>query len=457
MLHHVAAYAPEPGVRHRAAERERRNGKRKLSATRLLAVLLLVSFGHGAVRAQTNFQTAEVLVSIGNYDAARSLLEGSKFEGAEAIPAAYLLAVVYARTNRLADAEKLLREILSREPEIDAVRIELVKILALQGKRQGAGFHLNRLTETADLARDRDQLDQLARRIGVSEGFSLSGYFSLAPSTNINDGTSQTTVMIGGLPFIIADTAREKSGVGVRVGAVAGYSHALTESTSAYTSLSAGFSDYSNDRYDKQQAEFRTGLRHDQLRYSLQVEAIADRHWQNRKARSFGLGGRVSAKWNVSKGWWLSGEVIQMYRTFDGVSAADARTTRATAAIRHAVSQRLTMSGGASFEKETVSARPWSSYRSSSGTLGIEMPLAYGIRVKATATAGTRDYEGLFPGLRIARHDRFWELRGSFTKDNFQIAGFAPIVTIFNREQQSNVVLYEYQTNGMELTLTKAF
>ncbi len=420
-------------------------------------VLLFLCFGPGTVRAQSAFQTAEALVSSGNYEAAKSLLEGSRFAGAEAVPAAYLLAVVYARTNRLADAEKLLREILSREPEIDAVRIELIKILALQGKRQGAGYHLNRLTETADLARDKDQLDQLARRIGVSQGFSLSGYFSLAPSTNINDGTSQTTIMIGGLPFAIANTAREQSGMGVRFGAVAGYSHALTENTSAYASLSAGLSDYSNDQYDKQQAELRTGLRHDQLRYALQMEAIADRHWQNRKGRSLGIGGRVSAKWNVSKGWWLSGEVIQMYRTYDGISAADARTTRATAAIRHAFSQRLTMSVGGSFERETVSARPWNSYESSSGTLGIEMPLAYGIRVKATATAGTRDYEDLFPGLRIARHDAFWELRGSFTKDNFQIAGFAPIVTVFSKEQRSNVALYQHQSNGMELTFTKAF
>ena len=438
-------------------------GKRPRSSIRgplagiCLAVLLLLFPFETSAQTQTAFQSAEALVSSSNYSEAEVVLQNTRFQGAEAIPAAYLLAVVYARTNRLDEAEKLLRDILVREPDIDAVRIELIKILALQGKRQGAGYHLNRLTDTADLARDQDQLAQLSRRIGTTEGFSLSGYFSLAPSTNINDGTSQSTVMIGGLPFVIANGAREQSGIGVRAGVVAGYSHALTEETSAYASVSAGFSDYSNREFDKQQGELRAGLRHDQLRYSLQAEAIADRHSHNRKAQSRGFGGRVSGKWNVSQGWWISAEIIQMYRSFDGNPGADASTTRATGSVRHAFSRRLTMSAGGSFEKESVSARPWNSYDSFSGTLGVEMPIAYGVRVMAALTAGARDYKDLYPGLRLAREDRFWEVRGSFSKDNFQIAGFSPIVGVFHKRQRSNIAFYDFQSSGMDLTFTRGF
>lgn len=445
------------GARQPIVEKRSLSGNRGPLAVACLAALLCLSPGQQPAQAQTAFQSAEALVSGGNFSQAESVLESTRFQGAEAIPAAYLLAVVYARTNRLDQAEKLLRDILSRQPDIDAVRIELIKILALQGKRQGAGYHLNRLTDTADLARDQDQLRQLARRIGTTEGFSLSGYFSLAPSTNINDGTSQSTVMIGGLPFVISNTAREHSGIGVRAGAVAGYSHALSENRSAYASLSAGFSDYSNDRFDKQYAELRTGLRHDQLRYSLQVEAIADRHWQNGKLQSLGIGGRISGKWNISRGWWLSAEVIQMYRSFDGQSAADASTTRATASVRHAFSRRLTLSAGGSFEKESVSARPWNSYESASGTLGLEMPIAYGVRVKATLTAGNRQFKDPFPGLRLTRQDKFWEARGTFSKDNFQIAGLSPVIGVFFKQQHSNIVFYDYESSGLDLTFTKAF
>ena len=422
-----------------------------------LATLVLLFPGSGTARAETAFQSAETLVAGGNYGEAQKILESTRFEGPEAIAAAYLLAVVYARTNRLDQAEKILREILSREPDIDAVRIELVKILALQGKRQGASYQLNRLTETADLSRDKDQLDQLSRRIGTTEGFSLSGYMSLAPSTNINDGTSQSTIMIGGLPFLIANGAREQSGVGVKAGVVAGYAHTLNESLAAYTSLSVGFSDYANDQFDQQQGELRAGIRADRLRFAFQAEAIADRHWQNRKLHSLGIGGRVSGKWNVSPSWWLSGEIIHMYRTFDSVSAADARTTRATVSLRHAFSNRLAVSAGGSFEKETVSARPWNSYESPSGTLGLETPLAYGVRMNAVVTVGTRDFKDLFPGVNIKRQDRFWEIRGSFIKDDFQIAGFSPIIGVFHKQQHSNVAFYDYDANGMDLTFTKAF
>jgi len=437
--------------------RHRRRTTRCIWAALLVAALTVLPPGNKTAQAQSVFQSAEALVSSGDYAAAEAILQNTRFEGQEAIPAAYLLAVVYARTGRADRAEKLLREILAREPGIDAVRIELVRILAAQGKRQAAGYQLNQLTDSADLAGDQDQLTQLSRRIGATEGFSLSGYFSLAPSTNINGGTSHSTIMIGGLPFVINNAAREQSGIGVRAGAVAGYTHMLTEDLSVYASLSAEVFDYSNDDFDKQEGELRAGFRREQLRYSFQAEAIVDRHWQDRKAYSLGIGGRVLAKWNFSQGWWLSGEIIHMDRSFDATKAADARTTRATATLRRAFSNSLAVSVSSSFERETVPARPWNAYQSQSVTLGLETPIAYGVRMTALLTAGRREFEDLFPGLRVLRQDRFWELRGTFRKDDFQIAGFSPIVGLSHKHQSSNVAFFDYETTGMDLTFTKAF
>ncbi|AKH99148.1 Protein of unknown function (DUF560)/Tetratricopeptide repeat [Hoeflea sp. IMCC20628] len=425
--------------------------------TTLFAALASLPLCISPAQADSPFLSAEALVGAGDFTAAETILQNTRFQGREAIPAAYLLAVVYARTGRLDRAEKLLREILSREPGIDTVRIELVEILLAQNKRQAAGYQLNRLIDTADLTRDSNQLEQLSRRAGTTRGFSLSGYFSLAPSTNVNDGTSQSTVMIGGLPFTIANGAREQSGIGVRAGAVAGYSHMLTENLAAYASLSAGFSDYSNDDYDKQQGEIRVGLRRNELRYSLQAEAIFDRHWQNFKPYSLGIGGRVAAKWNFAQNWWVSAEVIHMNRSFDATRAAEASTTRATGTLRRAFSNQIAVSVSSSFERETVSARPWNSYDSKSLTLGMETPIAFGLRMNAYLTVGTRDFEDLFPGLRLVRQDRFGELRGAFRKDDFQIAGLSPIIGLFHKQQSSNVAFYDYRTSGMDLTFTKAF
>ncbi|MCY0148231.1 surface lipoprotein assembly modifier [Hoeflea sp. G2-23] len=423
----------------------------------LLAALLLATPVHANIQTQTPFRTAETLVAAGDYPAAERILAKSRFQGAEAIPAAYLLAVVYARTGRPDRAEMILREILSRQPDIDAVRIELVKVLAIQGKRQAAGYHLNQVTDVVDLERDRGQLEQLSRRIGATEGFSLSGYFSLAPSTNVNDGTTQSTVMIGGLPFQIANSARQQSGVGFKAGAVAGYSHALTEKTSLYGALSAGVTDYSNDQYDQQQGEIRAGIRHSELRYTLQAEAIIDRRWQNLKRHSYAIGGRLSGKWNFSQGWWASGEIIHMDRSYDGNAAANTRTTRATASIRRSFSTRLALSLSGSFERETDPARPWNSYDSRSGTVGLETALGFGVRMHASLTGGTRDFKSPFPGLGLVREDKFWEVRSSFRKDGFQIAGFSPIIGIFHKAQSSNVAFFDYQSSGMDLTFTKAF
>ena len=405
-----------------------------------MAVLLTLFPGHRPAQAQTVFRSAEALVTEGRLAEAKRLLENNRFEGAEAVPAAYLLAVVYARTGQAEQAEKLLRDILSRDPDIDAVRLELVKILAAQGKKQGANYQLNRLTDTADLARNKDQLEQLARQIGSTDGFTLSGYLSLAPSTNVNDGTTRSVITIGGLPFLIAGSARQQSGIG-----------------SAATSLSGGFADYSNDQFDKQHTEVRAGIRRHELTSSLQAEAIVDRHWQNAKASSLGIGGRLSGKWNFSQGWWLSAELTGMKRRFDADALASSRTLRTTVALRHAFSNRLAMSVSGSFEHEDVPARPWNAYDSPSVTFGVETALVHGVRMSASLSSGERSFKGLFPGLGMARHDTFWELRGTFRKDNLEIAGLSPVIGIFRKEQRSNVAFYEYSTTGMELTFTKAF
>ena len=94
---------------------------------------------------------------------------------------------------------------------------------------------------------------------------------------------------------------------------------------------------------------------------------------------------------------------------------------------------------------------------SPSATLGLEAGLMHGIWMNASLSAGSRNFEGLFPGLRLVRRDTFQEARASFRKDNFEIAGLSPIVGIFRREQQSNVAFYQYATTGLDLTFTKAF
>ncbi len=85
------------------------------------------------------------------------------------------------------------------------------------------------------------------------------------------------------------------------------------------------------------------------------------------------------------------------------------------------------------------------------------MPLVHGIWMNASVSVGKRKFKDLFPGLRILRQDTFWEVRGSFRKDNFEIAGLSPIIGVFRKSQNSNVVFYDYATTGMDITFTKAF
>lgn len=430
-----------------------------LGTARLLCVLAAFS-GIVDIReasGQTPFDQAQQMIAEGDYAGAEDTLKKNRFSGREAVPAAYLLAVVYARTGRLAEAEKLLREIVARDPSLDPVRSELVRVLISQGKREAAGYHINRLADAADLGEDRGRLERLSRQLGTREGFSFGTWFSLAPSTNINNGTSSSTINVGAVPFKINRNARQKSGIGVKGGVSAGYNHVLSETLSTYATLTLGATEYANEGFDTQYSEMRVGIRRNELGSQLLAEFIGDRQFAGWKGSSSALGGRVSAKWNLSPGWWLSGEVLYMHRSYDNDNAATAFTTRTTGSLRRAFAPGLALTLGGGYEREVVADRPWFSYRSFHALGGIETPIGHGIQMTASVKAGIRKFDELFPGATHAREDKFYEVRAAFQKNNFQIAGFSPVLSVFYKDQESDIALYRYTSSGVELTFTRAF
>ena len=65
--------------------------------------------------------------------------------------------------------------------------------------------------------------------IDARRPFTFSAYVSVAPSTNVNNGSSNKTIYspLFGADLDIDDESREQSGVGFSTGLSAGYSHRL--------------------------------------------------------------------------------------------------------------------------------------------------------------------------------------------------------------------------------------
>ncbi|WP_158285035.1 porin family protein [Hoeflea marina] len=400
----------------------------------------------------------ERLIASGDLATAEKALLGHRFDGEDnAFRAAFLLAMVKGRTGRLVEAEKLLRQMLAQRPNLERVQLELAHVLAAQGRREAAAYQLRRLADASGNDLARSELEGLIDRINPRGGWSANVFMTLAPSTNVNNGSRNTTILVGGLPFAIADDGRAQSGIGATSGVSLSYARPLSEKLTAFVAGSASFTNYSGGPYDKPLIELQAGLRHRGLKHFLSAELLVDKVWLGGDANSHGLGGRITGRWSVAPKWLLSADTTFMSRFADTPAGADANTWRSNTALRFSPSIAMSFWAGGGYETEEVRGRRFSSYRQWSGTLGHSRELSHGISVSAQLTLGSRGFEADFPGMGEPRRDEFYELRATVMKRDFQIFGVTPRFGISYLDQTSNVALYDFDRWSGDVTLTREF
>ncbi|WP_199864469.1 surface lipoprotein assembly modifier [Rhizobium sp. EC-SD404] len=275
---------------------------------------------YGDLSQTERIQAIRGFIERGDLDTAQLLLANSRFdEGDLGYQAAFLQTVVLERRGELAEAERLSRAILAERPDFDLVRVHLARILARQGNSTGATYHLRLLAESSSDRTSRERFESFIDALDASRPFTVGGFISFAPSTNVNNGSSGTQVMLGGLPFTIDEGGRAQSGMGVRAGLNAGYSHALNEQFTLYTAGSAVFSDYSGKDFDTLVGDLRVGMRYRTASRMLSAEFIADRRWFSTTPSDYGIGGRIFGSQALMPKLIASGELLFIDRTYDDI------------------------------------------------------------------------------------------------------------------------------------------
>jgi tetratricopeptide (TPR) repeat protein len=413
---------------------------------------------YGALSQSQRIAYIRALIEAGEDETAQRLLSASRFdEGDLGYAAATLQAMLYRRQGRLDEAEALLRRIVSERPGFGRVRLELADLLALRGNRDGAAYHLRILADASEDPGSRRRFEGFIDQLDTARPFTIGGFVSLAPSTNINNGSSSGTIMVAGLPFEIAPGGRAESGLGLRAGVNAAFTHRLGESLTAYAAGSAVLSEYSGSRFDTLTGDFRLGLRRRGLDHMLGVELIADRRLIAWQPTDHGLGGRLYARKALAPRLLLSGELQFVKRRYDFDPSLDTRTFSGKARLDWAYAPARSVHVEIGGEDESMPDRPHNSFTGGHVEIGTLQRLPLAISASFAVKAGMRDYEGVFPFMGEAREDRYVELRATFLKSNLAWQGFTPRLGLSYYVQKSNVALYDYDRLAADVTITKEF
>ena len=205
------------------------------------------------------------LARAGQQDLAESLLKRYPLTG-EFGPnrQIFIEGLILKARGNLTGAAKKYRAALAADPGLTLVRSELAQTLYLLEDDESAKHHLNLLMAEAPDEYQAQGIRSFIDTIDARRPFSFNAYVSVAPSTNVNNGSSNKTIYSPafGADLDIDDQSREKSGVGFSTGLSAGYSHRLGNDFSVVLGAGVNANIYTESDYNSYNASQSAELRY---------------------------------------------------------------------------------------------------------------------------------------------------------------------------------------------------
>jgi outer membrane protein len=401
------------------------------------------------------------LAQNGDHDFAERLLDeyplSGKFAGNRTL---YIRGLIDKARGNLTAASKKFRDALADDPSLSLVRAELAKTLVQLDEDDSAKHHLELLAAEAPDDQHATQIRSFIDQVDAKRPYTIGGYVSLAPSTNINGGANAKTIYLPGnsnIPFKVDHT--KSSGLGVATGLNGGFTRRLGNDFSFV--LGAGVN--ANLYGDKDANSFSLS-KSAELRYLLEGGYIGiglTGSYQNSAgtakrtaARSFGP--RVSMVKRLGLRDTLVASALLERRDVSGSNNYDGKAVILNASVTHAFNASSNISIGGGYEKAMLQDAD-ASYDAFNTSVSVYKELTHGITVDASLGYRFAEYQA--PHLLIGnpRTDKRISANVTLTKRDLNWLGFAPAVSYNYVRNISDVVLNDYDSHAVDFRLTKDF
>jgi outer membrane protein len=347
------------------------------------------------------------------------------------------------------------RRILDDKPEAARVRLELARVLALNGNIAAAGREL-RAAEAAGLPPEVQQLVRFyANALVARKPFGGSLQVSLAPDSNINRATRSDTLgtVIG--DFVLDRDAQAKSGLGLDVRGQAYFREGLEPNTDLLVSASAGGSLYRDAQFNDVTASLQAGPQYASGRDRITLSAGPTWRWYGKRLYTLSYGANASYQHPTGKRSQvrLEGGLAHQTNKRNAIQTSD--TFSLSASLDRAFTAKL--GGGLAVYGFREAARD-PGYSTASGGANAYLFRELG-RTTLVASAGYSHLEAdarlfLYPRRRI--EDRTTASLAA-TLRALHVGSFAPLVRLKWERNRSSVEIYDYKRVAAEIGVTSVF
>jgi hypothetical protein len=356
-------------------------------------------------------------------------------------------------TGRYRQAVERFRFLLTREPRLTRVRLELARALYLAGDFEAARYHFE-----AALGEDlppaaRENVLRFLRAIEAQTTW-MRFTATLIRDTNPANATRAERITLFGLEFVVNPDSRPRDAWGVGLNADARY--AFGSENRSFVRGAVIAREYAGRFADFHYVQATLGRNAFVGDSVLSAEAGPTYAWY--QGRGLYAGGIVQASHSHPLGRRVLAQESLTWRWLDYERFEDLSGHQPWAGLHLRYALDGTSALGASLQLGRHSAREEAfSYRAVEAVLRYSKELPARLNFEARLTANRFHYLGEQPLFGIRRKDRLWRLDFEFLIRDWAVAGFAPYVAVSFERNDSTLPIHAYQRNFVAVGVSRAF
>jgi hypothetical protein len=358
--------------------------------------------------------------------------------------------------GRNKDAALLLRRLIDEKPDAAVARLELAQALQLLGETDAALREL-RAAQASGLPPAVARLvDRYSQALRASRPFGANLEIALAPDSNINHATRDSTLGTVFGDFDIGKDSKAKSGTGLALSGQAFRRFALGRRDNSLLIRLSGLADvYKEMRFNDITADLGVGPELRLGRNQVNLEVGATQRWYGQKP--FTRSARLGATWVRPIGKMtqlrLTGAAALVDNQFNDLE--DGKTYSGRVEVEHALNATTGVGINALLGREALKDP---SYSTKSWRVGV---IGWHDLGRATVTAEAEmgrlnadERLQLFPDKRS---DHYSRLSLGVTLRQLQWRGFAPVARFTIERNRSTIEFYDWRRTRSEVGVVRAF
>ena len=355
-----------------------------------------------------------------------------------------------------AGAIAIYRAILSVEPKLPRVRMQLADALAHKGDVEGAGHHLDLLAAEAGQDDVADRLRSISARLKSIKRWYLRTNLSALPTTNMNNAPASPYLMVGNMPLTLDPRYQHKSGIGANYGFDAGGSLPVADGVNMIAAASVNNMDFRGKSYDDRATRLSIGPQFYSGPNYVGFEPFAVRRWYGGERYSIAGGGKVYSHFSLPDGQRLNLSVSASPQVYDKLPYQNGWHGGLEAALDTFATASSFWRIGATTDYDHTHKRHLD-YAEGGVSIGHYRELPWGVSLFPQIGLAYRQYIGVFPLTESRRYDKRLAASLTLTKRDWIWFGFAPRLTYTFVLNRSNIALYRYTRNDARLSLVRDF